>query len=61
MGSGTTGCACVCEGFGFVGIEQDPEYIQIARARIEHYAAQRFEIEGDDTPRPTGKGQTALW
>jgi DNA modification methylase len=33
-GSGTTGMAAVMEGFAFVGIEQDAEYIEIARRRI---------------------------
>jgi len=33
-GSGSTGKAAVIEGFGFVGIEQDAEYCEIARARI---------------------------
>ena len=36
MGSGSTGKAAVLEGFGFIGIEQDAEYIDIARARIAH-------------------------
>lgn len=35
-GSGTTGIACVHEGFRFVGIEQSNEYADIARARIAH-------------------------
>jgi len=35
-GSGSTGKAAVREGFGFTGIELDPEYAEIARARIEH-------------------------
>jgi site-specific DNA-methyltransferase (adenine-specific) len=35
MGSGSTGKAAVLEGFSFVGIEQDPEYVAIARARID--------------------------
>jgi site-specific DNA-methyltransferase (adenine-specific) len=61
MGSGTTGCACVVEGFDFIGIEQDPEYVQIARARIEYYSAQRHEIENDERPRPEPKGQQSLW
>lgn len=34
-GSGTTGMAALREGFGFLGIEREPEYVQIARARIE--------------------------
>jgi hypothetical protein len=33
-GSGTTGCAAVLEGFRFVGCEREPEYAEIARARI---------------------------
>ena len=36
MGSGSTGKAAVLEGFGFIGIEQDAEYVDIARARIAH-------------------------
>lgn len=33
-GSGTTGVACVREGFGFVGIEREANFAEIARARI---------------------------
>jgi site-specific DNA-methyltransferase (adenine-specific) len=33
-GSGTTGIAALREGFGFVGVELDPEYAEIARARV---------------------------
>jgi hypothetical protein len=33
-GSGTTGVACIAEGCGFVGIEQDPEHADLARERI---------------------------
>ena len=33
-GSGSTGKAAVLEGFTFIGIELDAEYVQIARARI---------------------------
>jgi site-specific DNA-methyltransferase (adenine-specific) len=36
MGSGSTGKAAVLEGFGFIGIEREIEYITIARARIEY-------------------------
>ena len=35
MGSGTTGIAAVTEGFKFIGVERDPEYFEIACARIE--------------------------
>lgn len=38
VGSGTTGIAAVLEGFDFVGIEREPEYVEIARARIAHWA-----------------------
>lgn len=34
MGSGSTGKACMQEGFQFVGIEREAEYLAIARARI---------------------------
>ena len=36
-GSGTTGCAAVLEGFHYIGIEREPEYVEIARARIAHH------------------------
>ena len=38
MGSGSTGKAAIREGFQFVGIEMDPEYLAIAEARIKHEA-----------------------
>ena len=34
MGSGSTGKAAKLEGFDFIGIEQDAEFVEIARARI---------------------------
>ena len=39
-GSGTTGIACALEGFGFVGIESEAEYVAIARRRIAEAQAQ---------------------
>jgi site-specific DNA-methyltransferase (adenine-specific) len=36
MGSGSTGKAAMLEGFRFIGIERDAEYIKIAQARIDH-------------------------
>ena len=38
MGSGSTGKACMLEGFAFIGIEREDEYIRIAKARIEDAA-----------------------
>lgn len=35
MGSGSTGKAALLEGFRFIGIEREAEYLQIARARIQ--------------------------
>ena len=35
MGSGSTGKAAMLEGFNFIGIEREAEYIEIAKARIE--------------------------
>jgi DNA modification methylase len=42
MGSGTTGAAAMLEGFDFIGIEREPEYIQIADARIRHHLGALF-------------------
>jgi len=44
LGSGTTGIACKQEGFEFIGIEKDAEYIKIAKARISHAQEQQAEI-----------------
>jgi site-specific DNA-methyltransferase (adenine-specific) len=44
MGSGSTGIACVQEGFDFVGIEIDPDYHAIAQARIDYALAQARQL-----------------
>jgi site-specific DNA-methyltransferase (adenine-specific) len=36
MGSGSTGKGATLEGFNFTGIERNAEYIEIAKARIQH-------------------------
>jgi len=41
-GSGSTGIACVHEGFRFIGIEQSEEYAEIARRRIAHAVGPLF-------------------
>ena len=43
MGSGSTGCAAVLEGFQFVGMERDADYIELARARIESAKRQGYQ------------------
>lgn len=40
MGSGSTGKAAILEGFGFIGIEREAEYVEIAKARIAAVQAQ---------------------
>jgi DNA modification methylase len=44
MGSGSTGKAAALEGFRFVGIELDPDYLTIAQARIDHAMAQKEQV-----------------
>jgi site-specific DNA-methyltransferase (adenine-specific) len=39
MGSGTTGVAAKLEGRKFIGIEQNAEYFEIAKKRIDETAA----------------------
>jgi len=46
LGSGTTGVAAVAEGFDFIGIEREPEYMAICEARIRHAAR---GVGGGDT------------
>jgi site-specific DNA-methyltransferase (adenine-specific) len=38
-GSGSTGVATILEGRSFVGIEREGEYVDIACARLTHWAA----------------------
>jgi site-specific DNA-methyltransferase (adenine-specific) len=35
MGSGSTGKAAMLEGFQFIGIEREADYMKIAKARID--------------------------
>jgi site-specific DNA-methyltransferase (adenine-specific) len=43
MGSGSTGCAAIEEGFRFAGMEMDKEYFEIAKARVENSYKNRYE------------------
>jgi site-specific DNA-methyltransferase (adenine-specific) len=49
-GSGTTGCAAVQLGFSYLGIEREPEYAAIARARIEHWGCIKLEAKERQEP-----------
>ena len=44
-GSGTTGIAAGLEGYEFVGVERDPEYVAIARARIAWWSLHPAGVE----------------
>lgn len=50
LGSGSTGAAAVLEGFEFIGIEREAEYIEIAKARIAFWA----EHEGREVDEVLG-------
>tara|TARA_R100001530_G_scaffold135409_1_gene112552 strand:- start:1273 stop:2727 length:1455 start_codon:yes stop_codon:yes gene_type:complete len=41
LGSGTTAIACIKLNRLWIGIEKEPEYIEIAKARINHFSQQR--------------------
>lgn len=41
MGSGSTGKAAVLENFSFIGIDQSADYLEIAKARINHEIEQQ--------------------
>jgi DNA modification methylase len=41
VGSGSTGIAALLEGFNFIGMDLDPDYIKIADSRIKNYEEYR--------------------
>lgn len=47
MGSGSTGKAAMLEGFNFVGIEREAEYLKIAEARISQVATPSLQLVFD--------------
>jgi DNA modification methylase len=55
MGSGTTGVACTKLGCKFIGIEQRPDYFELACQRIEdaHRQGQLFRPTRDDLDPPS--------
>jgi site-specific DNA-methyltransferase (adenine-specific) len=56
-GSGSTGAAALLEGARFIGFEQDSEYAQVARARIDHHSDNRPEKGGGES---TTDGRTSI-
>ncbi len=47
-GSGTTLCAAALEGFPYIGIEREAEYIEIIKARVKHWTPEPDEPEQDE-------------
>lgn len=45
LGSGTTAVAAIQEGFRFIGIEREQEYVAIATARVEHATSEPEQVE----------------
>ncbi len=52
VGFSETGYAAALEGFRFVGIEREVEYVAIARARIEHWAEQAVQSRSTTASKP---------
>lgn len=64
LGSGTTGMAAAYEGFNFIGIEREADYIPIAQARIaaaEHDAAEIVRIAREQPSLFDGPTQQELF
>lgn len=59
LGSGTTALAAEMEGFGWVGIEREPEYVAIAEARLLHHPrGLGLDVGG---PAPARKTSRSHW
>jgi site-specific DNA-methyltransferase (adenine-specific) len=62
MGSGSTGKAAILEGFQFIGIEREAEYLAIAEARISHASGLSQPPQRPTRqPAPASPGQLALF
>jgi DNA modification methylase len=58
-GSGTTGIAAIQEGFHFVGVEREDEYIAIARARIDKAHTDEAQRLSDHNPNASASNTSA--
>lgn len=55
-GSGSTGKAAVLEGFSFIGIEREAEYVEIAKARVSRAAGTALQdCNAGDADDPSGR------
>ena len=61
MGSGTTGVAAKLEGFNFVGIEKEEEYIKIAEARIKNYKKENPKKKIKAKKKKAKKVKSEFW
>ena len=61
MGSGTTGVAAKLEGFNFVGIEKEKEYIKIAEARIKNYKKENPKKKIKAKKKKAKKVKSEFW
>lgn len=61
MGSGSTGVACVHEGLSFIGIEREPDYYALARARIRWATTDPIAEHGEHLPAPPASPQPSLF
>jgi site-specific DNA-methyltransferase (adenine-specific) len=68
-GSGSTGAAALLEGRRFLGIELDPGYARVARARIAHWSGEHTQVRppplrrvttGNNAENPSGRAERAL-
>lgn len=56
-GSGSTGCAAVLEGFDYIGIDREPEYVSIAEARIKWWSEHPEGVDVEDGLKAERKRQ----
>jgi tRNA G10 N-methylase Trm11 len=49
-GSGSTGKACMLEGFAFIGIDNDPASVEIAKARVSAAACSHVKLGRASVP-----------
>lgn len=61
MGSGTTGVACMAEGRKFIGIEKDPHYFEVAKARIRRANLEPCDIPQREVVRESDPNQSSLF
>jgi site-specific DNA-methyltransferase (adenine-specific) len=59
-GSGSTGIAARLEDRLFLGIEREPDYVAVARARISHWSRYGSASEKEQPTAPLGAGARRL-